>query len=210
MKYFKIWLIWFFCASVIPSYSKDTGEYYFTTLDKIKNNKITNLDQIDFQKFRFSYFNAVHNGKIHEIDSEMEKRLGQFFIDQNWIKVICVADSMLNLNYTKIRAHNLKAFSLNKLNRDAKFHSDFSTNLAGSIFSSGDGKSPETAFHVYFVEEEYDVLKYLRLSSTVQSLSETKGRSYDVLECRDAEGNKINLYFDITEHMKALEGDLKF
>jgi len=65
--------------------------------------------------------------------------------------------------------------------------------IAG-ILASGDG-SAEKPYPVSRVEDEYDVLRSLGKHSSKQALKTDKGKSYDVLFCRD--GSEI--YFDVSD-----------
>ncbi len=49
------------------------------------------------------------------------------------------------------------------------------------ILNSGDGKSCNTAFKVSSIEEEYQVLKYLKLNPRMQMLILFEGQYYDAL-----------------------------
>ena len=64
------------------------------------------------------------------------------------------------------------------------------------IMAHGDGRSPETAYKVGSVRDEYEVVRALGL--TVKSQALVGGRKpYDVLEVADAHGNVLKLWFDI-------------
>ncbi len=74
--------------------------------------------------------------------------------------------------------------------------------LMQSILSSGDGRSPETAYQVINVIEEYEVLAELDLKRKTQTVLEVGARNYDVLVCRSKARRKLTLYFDITRFYK--------
>lgn len=80
---------------------------------------------------------------------------------------------------------------------------DFSTGMKLSvqsyhilkvIKSSGDGKTPETAFHVLTVGNEYELLRSLFFKVESQSLI---GRNYDYIKLEPNESNIDGLYFNI-------------
>lgn len=60
------------------------------------------------------------------------------------------------------------------------------------ILNSGDGKSYQTAYEVYNVDEEYQLLEYLKLNPKMQTLILFEGQYYDVLH----DGEKA-VYFKI-------------
>jgi hypothetical protein len=49
------------------------------------------------------------------------------------------------------------------------------------ILKSGDGKTPETAYIVYSIDEEYRLLTYLGMKPEMQMLSVFEGQYYDIL-----------------------------
>jgi hypothetical protein len=65
------------------------------------------------------------------------------------------------------------------------------------IMAQGDGKSPETAYKVGSVREEYEIVRALGLTVRSQALVGGK-KPYDVLEVADARGNVLKLWFDIS------------
>ncbi len=66
------------------------------------------------------------------------------------------------------------------------------------ILHSGDGKTPNTAYEVYSIEEEYQLLEHLKLNPTMQMLSIIDGQYYDILKV----GEK-NIYFKLIPKPKA-------
>lgn len=62
------------------------------------------------------------------------------------------------------------------------------------ILNSGDGCSPQTAFKVYNIAEEYQTLYLLNLPSEKQILLYFDGRKYDVFEF-----GEVKIYFQIVE-----------
>ncbi len=71
--------------------------------------------------------------------------------------------------------------------------------LLSSITSTGDGKTPETAWHVSSVEEEYFVMRMIGVKPGRQSLVNRNGRIFDALEVVDGKGVSRTLWFDITD-----------
>lgn len=81
--------------------------------------------------------------------------------------------------------------------RGVLFHTTIRHLILDSVAASGDGRSPETAFDVIHVDEEYELLRDFELSVDRQSLVEHDGHKYDVMECHDDTGEKIRVYFNI-------------
>ncbi|WP_457426070.1 hypothetical protein [Roseateles sp. P5_E7] len=70
--------------------------------------------------------------------------------------------------------------------------------LQQAIGAKGDASSIETAIEVPFVTIEYDWLVDRKLRSERQSLVHQGGRSYDVLDVVDENGQQSKRYFDVT------------
>ena len=66
------------------------------------------------------------------------------------------------------------------------------------IMASASGQSPETAYKVNSVSDEYAILRALGLRPVSQSLV-TQGKPYDVIEAEAADGKKQTLWFDISK-----------
>jgi hypothetical protein len=70
--------------------------------------------------------------------------------------------------------------------------------IVDSILRSGDGRDFATAFQVISVDEEYSVLRILRLDVLGQSLVQHEGSEFDVMQVKDPRsGNELTLYFNI-------------
>lgn len=77
------------------------------------------------------------------------------------------------------------------------FHTTLRHLILDSVAASGDGRSPETAFEVIHVDEEYELLRDFALAVDRQNLVERDGRVFDVMECHDDGGEKILVHFNI-------------
>lgn len=67
-----------------------------------------------------------------------------------------------------------------------------------TIAHSGDGKSPETAVHVIFTNEEYEWLREKKLKPSRQALLNIGNEKFDKMTATDTEGNARDVYFNIT------------
>jgi predicted RNA-binding protein associated with RNAse of E/G family len=65
------------------------------------------------------------------------------------------------------------------------------------IMAHGDGRSPQTAYKVGSVREEYEIVRALGFTVKSQALVGGK-KPYDMLEVVDARGNVLRLWFDIS------------
>lgn len=122
------------------------------------------------------------------------------------------AKAALDLNYTNIAAHRLAggcaASAGGQQDEVAPFAAAYVHLLMSIIREPGrNGLTPDTAYRVISVPEEYAVLGYLGLRKGTQSLITTEtGRSVDLIEV-DSDNPQApkTIYFDVTKVMGALE-----
>src|SRR5258708_15396956 len=70
--------------------------------------------------------------------------------------------------------------------------------LVDSILQSGSGRDYASAFRVISVDEEYCVLRVLRLQVTKQALDQHDGSAFDLMTVKRPEsGAELTLYFNI-------------
>jgi hypothetical protein len=114
-------------------------------------------------------------------------------------KAIGIALTILELNFTYFDAHMMLAYCSKKAGDAAAAGKEakIAIGLVKSILASGDGKTPQTAFRVVTVSEEYSVLKTLRLRKSVQRFISHEGHTYDVLDAKGSGDRTVSLYFRI-------------
>ena len=134
----------------IPSFDKD---YYDECIKIINSNDLNKISSIDFLKFRCSYIKT----ELGRDDMKLEDELGASFENKNWEKVIELSDSLLKINFVRIRAHILKSFALDQLGENYEANVLVGNGLLNSILESGNGASTDTPFYVINVWEEYDL-----------------------------------------------------
>lgn len=66
------------------------------------------------------------------------------------------------------------------------------------ILKTGDGKTAQTAYEVYSINEEYQLLEHLKLNPKMQVLSIIDGQFYDILKV-----GETNIYFKLISKPKA-------
>lgn len=70
--------------------------------------------------------------------------------------------------------------------------------LIDAILLTGDGKSMENAIDVINARHEYTLINLFGLKVNEQALLNDKGRSYDLLSSENEDGDKFDVYFDVT------------
>jgi hypothetical protein len=68
---------------------------------------------------------------------------------------------------------------------------------------NGDGKTPEQAFVVISVAEEYELMRARQRRVMHQNLVSQAAHSYDVLETTGRDGDSVTFYFQIDRVMAA-------
>lgn len=158
---------------------------------------VKNVDPaVNFQALRFAYTQTPqYNPYRPSVPlADMLAALN----NKNYAKAIELAEKVLTDNYVTIKAHLVCLAAYRELGdtEKAKYHLFVSRGLLNSLTQSGDGKSPETAYAVISVEEEYDLLYYLGLKMQSQALVHIKDHHYDKLQVNDPRTNTaFALYF---------------
>jgi len=67
-----------------------------------------------------------------------------------------------------------------------------------TVFSSGDGKSPATAYWVLTISEEYYIINRLGYKHKNHALHSVSGKKVDVLQTVGEKGDERTFYFDVT------------
>ncbi len=118
-------------------------------------------------------------------------------------EVIEIAKKMLSIDYTDMEAHKAlqQAYKiLGDMPNSKKYH-DIEFGLLNSIVKKGDGKTPQTAWPVVQVTEEYFILQMIGAQVLNQSLI-SGGRLCDRMEVQTNKGKEV-FYFEVS---KAFEG----
>ncbi|MCI0713287.1 MAG: DUF4919 domain-containing protein [Chloroflexi bacterium] len=128
--------------------------------------------------------------------------------------VVEFCTTMLDQNPMDLEVRLLLEYTYEQLNNteNARRQHDFIRGMIEAIYTSGDGKSFESALKVVAVAEEYTLLSLNGLKLKFQQLIEHDGRRFDVLTCtrrNDEDGPEIILYFDITDPFSYLQNMLE-
>jgi hypothetical protein len=172
----------------------ESGSQYEILLDRVKKADPT----VDFKEFRIAYTKTSQYNPYEGDPAEQE--MAKAFNNKDNPQAIECAEKILAHNYVNIRAHLICMMAYDMLGNKEKagFHRYVSDGLIRSIIYPGGGKSPETAFTVISVDEEYAILYVFGLKNEQQALLHVQGHSYDELKVIDPKTNKrVALYFCI-------------
>lgn len=83
---------------------------------------------------------------------------------------------------------------------DQMYHRAFSAALMIALLRSGNGNSPETAYHVVMISEEYAWFDYFKQEVQEKSrvYKDINGRSFDIWTATIKAGTERQIYFDVS------------
>jgi hypothetical protein len=184
-----------------PSSAAADAAYYRERVIAVEAEAVDEIARTDWGRFRRGRLYAGE-GAPQGLERSLNEELSAAFEGGRSPAVVDVTTRILAHDPTDIRAHMFRGMALRKLERsqEAEFHRRVAIALLNSIVGGGDGKSADSAWTVYQVKEEYEVIKTLGGLVESQSLASKGGKMLDVLEARRPAGGKpFRVYFDITE-----------
>jgi hypothetical protein len=183
-------------SAVAASFAvSDQPSEYATLLASLKAGN-TN---IDYARLRLSYMDSPEY-KAAKDTSKPEKEMFEALNKKDYPAALKAAETVLESEYVNIDAHLVAAVANREMGvtDKADFHRTVFGRLINSIRNSGDGKSPEKAWVVINVHEEYVILRVLGFKPSQQSLVNKDGHSYDVMKVKNAEdGTEQTFYFNV-------------
>jgi hypothetical protein len=153
---------------------------------------------LDFTELRFTYTETAEYNPYNSSSDERQKMFTAISAKQ-YDQVLASAEIILAKNFVDLNGH-FGAFVANRElgnTQKASLHKFIFEGLIHSIRHSGDGKSPETAFVVISVDEEYVLLNWLGARATGQELVHQNGHSFDLMKAVDKTNAAMSYYFNI-------------
>lgn len=189
--------------------SKSSEFYYPELLRRFQEADTTLTAE---QLYYFYYGTATRPDynpyRLSNYDGLKEAMSGDEITEEGWMKAAQVVDEELESDPTNLRFHVYRQMVYSNLyGKESQEATDAHNQvimLFATITSSGNGKTPETAFHVISTTDEYGMMDMLGLSLKSQSLVERHGRSYDLMEFQENNYELESLYFDVTVCMEAM------
>ncbi|PJF42514.1 MAG: hypothetical protein CUN50_03825 [Candidatus Thermofonsia Clade 1 bacterium] len=168
---------------------------------------LNDLTQVDFTALREAYTRTPHYDPYRS--GAIDEQLIALTHAQDWAGAAVLCERLLAADYLHAPLHLVIAYIYQELEDEARatWHLRFARGLIHSLLSSGDGRSPESAFKVITLREEYELLRALSLESLGQRLIAHNERYYDVLSVQDANGAQGEIFFDVTAIIKHARGD---
>jgi hypothetical protein len=154
---------------------------------------------IDYAALRSAYADSKSYDGYNTDIMSLRGPLQKAYAEGDCATVIKQGDAILEKNYVYIDAHMVLDVCHRRLGQveRADHHRRAARGLIQAIAKTGDGKTPETAFVVISVGEEYTILMVRGLKKLRQALINKDGRSYDLLTAQNATGATEEIYFNI-------------
>jgi hypothetical protein len=165
---------------------------------------------VDWQALRFAYAESSGFDLLGTKSAEARKAMNEALRTNDYAGALVQANLILDQDYVDIDAHFVSEIANTKLGNsdEAKKQHSIVIGLLQSI-RTGDGKTPETAFTVITVREEYSLIRMLGLRRQNQALIANGGHQYDVLDVVDKGGQSQTLYFQVDRVLAAEAALLK-
>ena len=163
-------------------------------LEKVKQKD----PSVNFTELRYAFYESPHYNPYAPMMTY--RPLNAALAQKNYEEVLKIAESVLAKNFVEVNAHMAAQIAYQETGNAerAEFHKFMAEGLLKSIKASVDGKSPEKAFEVISINEEYGLIRSLGLRPIGQALVEDKGRRFDAITVVDPKTNQESqIYFNI-------------
>ncbi len=192
------WLMAGILLVLIPltCHAVETVSRYDLLLEKVKAGN----PAADFGTLRSAYAASPHYRPFDKDRSKLKNAMFRAMAGKDYAAVVGRAEKVLSDDYVDIDAHVIAAREYARMGADkeADFHRAVARGLLDSIRDSGDGRTPETAYRVISVDEEYALISSLNLKRGKQAQERLNGHDYDRVIVTDRNGGKpYDLYFNI-------------
>jgi len=168
---------------------------YYDLVKKVKNND----KSVDFGALRLAY-TKTRDYNPYGTDDSAKDAAFDALNKKNYAEAVRQAQAALEKNYVDPDVHLLCRIAYRETGNAEKyaFHTFVLQGLAGSLYASGDGVSPETALVVISVREEYFYLNANKLKLIKTSLFSANCHNYDKADVEHkVTGEKSIVYFNI-------------
>lgn len=166
--------------------------------DYVAQVKAGKLD-IDYTAFRMAYVASPKYepyGAARVLMGQMKKA----YTAGDCPAAMAHAKEIFEVNLVQIDAHFVTALCQRKAGNEEEARREHAMLMGSvrSVLGSGDGKSPETAFVVIGIDEEYAVMAALSLTLVRQALVNHGGSAFDRMEAKKRDSDQtVTLYFNV-------------
>ena len=184
------------------SFDQDTSLYH-QLVQRAKSG-----DQaVNFVQLRDAFGEWLCNDKVNTHAPNRDAMV-QAFESKNYAKAAELIEIVLDYEFVNRELHLAAEDAYRQVGNQAKadFHKTIAHKLLHAVLTSGDGKTPETAYRVLDVSEEYFVMRTLGYTAGSQVLASKSNRAYDILNGHEVDtGKTVSVYFDISSFFGGCE-----
>lgn len=184
-----------------------TANDYVVLLDSIKRG-ISN----DYFTLRMAYTKSPTYNPYATETKILLKTAIQNINKKKYDEALSVLAKIQENNYVNILSHLYSGYTyLQKGDTaTAQYHYGVHDGLLRSIFESGNGSSPQTAYIVIAIDEEYSFLDRFQLRPLSQTLVSEDGYSFDVIKAVNPDSTtEYTVYFNISLGLQAFDRTFK-
>lgn len=191
------WILFAAVATIAVGDDKvPAGKLYEALVARVKSSDQT----VDFRQMRLAFADSPNYSNGPDTTTQ-KTAMSAALNGKAFAKAIENAEVVLAANYVDMDAHFVEYIAHREsgaLER-ADFHKFVLQQLLRSITTSGDGKTPESAYQVIDVHEEYVLMRFMHLGlPKSQSLLHKNGHAYDEVKVEDPESKQEKtLYFNV-------------
>jgi hypothetical protein len=169
---------------------------YEAMLERVKKGDL----DVDFQALRYAYADSGGDRADRRAVNELVGAMFRAYKTKDFDGAIEAAKKILDIDYLDIDAHVVCDLSYRMLSNtiSAEPCHEMASRLLRSISDSGDGATPETAYRVIAVREEYSFLNAVGLTPIGRKVVARDGRDVDAIDVagKDA-GEARTVYFTL-------------
>jgi len=179
--------------SPVPKSSPAEKRKYETLLERVKKGDRT----VDFTELRLAFFESSYYNPYAPMLTY--RPLWGALAQNNYAEAIKIAQSVFEKNFIEVNANMVAHIAYRETGdtERAAFHRFMADGMLASIKSTKDGKTPETAFEVISVSEEYGLMRSMELRPIRQSLIQDKGHFLDALVVLDRTNQESTVFFNV-------------
>jgi len=217
MKHISIVISTLLIVLIIPCFVHAQPDTLYTiTVDdsiylELVVEALAKPDSVDYTRIRHAYIKTSFCTSTIG-DAEMISSMRKAYNEKRYDDAILYGEKIVKGHFVNSRAHMILDMAYEKIGEQEKasFYYLIAYGLIQSILGSGDGKSPETAYQVIAVTEEYIITDVLGYKVKEQALVDIKGSSYDLLDVTNIKTDeKTTLYFNVDIPMAIYEKEFE-
>ena len=196
----------FAVSMALPAFAQtpDPSARYEAMIARVKKGDYN----LDFRELRYAYAESPRYRPYLSPTDALAGTMFRAYKAQDFDGAIDAAKKILAINYLDIDAQIVCDLSYRMTSNSVSGETchDMASNLLRSIFDSGDGQTPESAYQVIAVREEYSVVNAMGLTLVSQQLVTRADHRFDAVDVTDkTTGEPRTIYFNVDRPMRWLD-----